>query len=131
MMDVNSVTVSGRLTRDPELKYTSGGTATLTLSLAHEWSKKGASGEWEKQANFFDVKVWGKIAEWLAKDLTKGTLVSVQGELRQERWEKDGHKNSRVVINADKVSYQAKRREGGDQGPAEEAPRHFDDDIPF
>ena len=130
-MDLNNATISGRLTRDPELKYTSGGTATLTLSLANEWSKKGASGEWEKQTNFFDVKVWGKIAEWLSKDLTKGTLVSVQGELRQERWEKDGQKNSRVVINADKVSYQRKGGERVENEAQAESKPNFDDDFPF
>jgi len=130
-MDINSTVVSGRLTRDPEVAYTKSGMAVAKISIANEWQKK-VNDSWDKQTNFFDVVIWGKPAEWLQKDLSKGNALTIQGELRQERWEKDGQKQSRVVINADKVSYQ---RQGGErveyETPTENAAKNFDDDIPF
>ena len=97
MNDMNIVAINGRLTKDAELKYTSGGMAIATFSLASNRSVKKGD-KWEDEANFFDCTMFGKSAEAVKQYLTKGQQVSISGELRQERWEKDGQKQSRVTI---------------------------------
>lgn len=97
MKDINSVSLSGRLTRDGELKFTAGGFAILNFSLASNYSKKSGD-TWEEQANFFDCVILGSRSEKLQQYLLKGTQVFVSGELRQDRWEKDGQKHSRVNL---------------------------------
>ena len=97
MNDMNIVAINGRLTKDAELKYTSGGMAIATLSLASNRSVK-KNDKWEDEANFFECTMFGKSAEAVKQYLTKGQQVSISGELRQERWEKDGQKQSRVTI---------------------------------
>lgn len=137
MNDINSLTITGRLTRDPELKYTQAGLAIAKFSLASERAvKKGES--WDKETSFFDCQVWGKPAEWADKDLSKGSAVTIQGEIRQERWEKDGEKRSKVIINCDKLIYAKAKTEDGyqvetpEQETMPEASKiGFDDDIPF
>ncbi len=124
MTDTNILTIRGRLTRDAESKFTSGGLAITTFSLAVNRSiKKGES--WENEASFFDVKLFGKPAEW-NKDLKKGEGVILSGSLRQERWEKDGQIQSKVVIVAETVDRLAPRQ-------AKEAAKGdgFTDDIPW
>ena len=102
MEDINTIAVTGRVTRDTECRYTNGGTATLTVSIANNRRRK-VNNEWQDDTSFFDIQLWGKMAESLTPKLTKGTSVSVQGSLRQERWEQDGQNKTRVVIVADKV----------------------------
>ncbi len=97
--DINSVVLVGRLTRDAELKYASTGNAILSISIAVNYSKKEGE-QWISEANYFDVSYFGKPAEAVAKYLTKGKQIAVQGALKQNRWEKDGQKFSRVVIQA-------------------------------
>ena len=102
MEDINVVSVTGRVTRDSECRYTNGGTATLTVSIANNRRRK-VGNEWQDDTSFFDIQLWGKMAESLAPKLTKGTQLSVQGTLRQEKWEQDGQSRARVVIVAEKV----------------------------
>ena len=102
MEDLNTVAVTGRVTRDSECRYTNGGTATLTVSIANNRRRK-VGNEWQDDTSFFDIQLWGKMAESLAPKLTKGTQVSIQGSLRQEKWEQNGETRTRVVIVADKV----------------------------
>ena len=100
--DINSVVIVGRLTRDAELRYLNSGTAVASISIAVNRSKKDGD-QWISEANFFDVSYFGKGAEGIKPYLTKGTQIAVQGSLRQDRWEKDGQKFSRVNILADSV----------------------------
>jgi single-strand DNA-binding protein len=102
MTDLNSVVLIGRLTRDAELKYTAGGTAVCKFAVAVNRRRK-ANDRWEDEANFFDVALWGKQGEVLNQYLFKGKQVGIDGELRQERWEKDGQTRSRVEIVANSV----------------------------
>lgn len=102
MADINSITIIGRLTRDAELAYTPGGMGIATMGIALDRSVKKGD-EWVQEANFFEVKCFGKQAENLKPYLTKGKQIAVQGYLRQERWEKDGQKQSKVVINANDI----------------------------
>jgi len=101
-MEINHVTLIGRLTRDAELKYTSSGQAVCKFSIAVNRRKKNGD-QWEDEANFFDIVVWGKQAESLSPYLLKSKMVGVDGELRQDRWQQDGQNRSKVEIIANYV----------------------------
>jgi single-strand DNA-binding protein len=134
MSDLNHVTLIGRLTRDAEFKTLASGTALCNFSIAVGKSipPKVPGGEWENETSFFDVTIWGKLAESKAPNLKKGKQVAIEGELRQDRWEKDGEKHSRVKINAESVQLLAdpKGSATGGTAPAGD-PGAFEDDIPF
>jgi single-strand DNA-binding protein len=100
--DINRVVLVGRLTRDAELSYTNTGFALTKFSIAINRRKKSGD-QWVDEANFFDVVIWGKRGEALNQYLTRGQQLAVEGELRQERWEKDGVKRSKVTIEATNI----------------------------
>lgn len=105
MTDLNNVTVIGRVTQEigeNDFGYISTGTAKLQLHIANNESRKKGD-KWEDEVSYFDITVWGKPAENLKAKIRKGLLVAVSGRLKQDRWEKDGQKKSRVYINADSV----------------------------
>lgn len=95
--DINLVILIGRLTRDVELEYTNGGMAVSKFCLAVN-RKKRSGDQWTDEVSYFDVVLWGKQGEALQQYLTKGKQISVSGELRQNRWEQDGHARSKVEI---------------------------------
>ena len=99
MAEINSVTLVGRLTKDEELKYTPGGMAVGTLSLAINRRVK-KNQEWVDEANYFEVVIFGKEAESLQPYLKKGKQIGVSGFLKQERWvdQQTGQKRSAVKI---------------------------------
>lgn len=97
MPNFNNVTLVGNLTRGPELRYTAEGTAIGTFSLANSDRKKVVS--------YFDIVAFGKVAENVAKYVTKGRCVLVSGELRQRSWEADGQRRSKVEIVANTVEF--------------------------
>lgn len=101
MANINQITIAGNLTRDAELKYTAGQMAICELSLAVNKSRK-KNNEWTTEVSYFDVTAFGKLAEANAR-LSKGECVLVVGELKQERWEKDGQKRSAVKIIANGI----------------------------
>lgn len=132
MSNTNILALVGRLTRDAELSYTNNGTAKAAFSIAVNRSvKKGDA--WTDEASFFDLTLWGKTAEGLAKYMAKGQLVAVQGSLKQERWEKDGQKQSRVAIHVDNIELLGGKPANAPQQAkqAEDDPHPFEDDIPF
>lgn len=91
--------IAGRTTKDPEIKVTPSGTAVLSLSLAVNDTKKNAQDEWEEIANFFDCVLFGKRAESLAQYIPKGSKLTINGRLHQDRWQaQDGTNRSRVSI---------------------------------
>lgn len=102
MADINRVIEIGRLTRDAEVTYTPGGMAIAKFSIAVNRRVKTGDG-WADEANYFDVQVFGKQAEGLKPFLLKGKMVGIDGYLKQDRWEKDGQKFSKVTINANDV----------------------------
>ena len=107
MTDINSVVLVGRITKDVgsderSFSYIGNGTAKAVVNIAvNRGVKKGD--KWEDEASFFDVVIWGKLAENLKPRLTKGKQISVMGSLKQDRWEKDGQKQSKVYVNAEQV----------------------------
>jgi single-strand DNA-binding protein len=132
----NRVILMGRLTRDPELRYSGGGMAVCTFTLAvNRRVKKGDA--WEEEAGFFDVVVFGKTAERSAEYLAKGRQALIEGELVQRKWEsQDGQKRSKIEISANVVQFIGGRegggaRESGAAGAAEAPPPLDDDEIPF
>lgn len=116
MSDINSVVLVGRLTRDIEIKYTTSGMAIGKFSMAINKRVK-KNDQWVDDVNFFDITVFGKIAESLQPYLTKGKQVGIQGELTQNRWEKDGQKFSKVEVIAQNIQLLG----GGEKGQSKEA----------
>lgn len=97
--NINTVTIAGRTTKDPEIKVTPSGTAVLSFSLAVNDTKKNAQGEWEETADFFDCVLFGKRAESLVQYIPKGSKLTINGRLHQDRWQaQDGTNRSRVSI---------------------------------
>lgn len=139
MADVNRVILIGRLTRDAELKYTSGGIAVCKFAIAvGKLVKKGDS--YENETSFFDVVAWGKTGESLNQYLVKGKQVAVEGELHQNRWEQDGQARSKIEINANNIQllgskeahsptkqYSAPSKQSSARN---DAPPEFEDDFP-
>ena len=123
--DINKAMLVGRLTRDSELQYTNSGYALCKFSLAVNRRKK--QGEtWVDEANYFDINLWGRRGESLNQYLIKGAQVAIEGQLRQERWEKDGVKRSKVTIEAVNIQLLGGNRDqvqqGGQRPPQQQAP---------
>jgi single-strand DNA-binding protein len=101
----NTTTLSGNLTRDPEIRYTREGQANATFGLAvnRRWQPRG-SDEWEESTSFFDVVCWRELAENVALSLVKGSRVIVTGRLEQHSWETEaGERRSRIEVTAEEV----------------------------
>ena len=97
----NTITISGNLTRDPELKFLGSGTAVADLSVAVNRKDKDGN----ESTSFIDVTAWQTLAENVAESLTRGARVIVTGRLEQQTWEdKDGGKRSKLVLIADDVA---------------------------
>jgi single-strand DNA-binding protein len=113
-MSLNSVNILGNLTRDPEIKYTQSGRSVCNLSIANNrvYSKDN---EKVTEVSYFDVEVWGAVAENCAKYLAKGSGIVVEGRLKQDRWEKEGKTQSRVRIAANQIHFLPKRGESQGQ----------------
>lgn len=122
MNSVNKIWLIGNLTRDfgtdeRAFAYLPNGTARAKVSIAVNRGRKGADGNWIDEVSFFDVTIWGKTAENLKPYLIKGKQISVVGYLKQDRWEKDGQKFSKVSIVAEEVQLLGgKNSEGGAPG---------------
>ena len=120
MADINHVVLVGRLTKDAELKYISSGQAVCKFSIAINRRRKVGE-QWEDEANFFDIVLWGRQGESLNQYLQKGKLVGVEGELRQDRWQQDGQNRSKIEIVANNIQLLGSSGSGssqGSQGPA-------------
>lgn len=113
-MSINNVTISGNLTRDPDLRQTAGGMAVLDFGVAvNDRRKNSATGEWEDYPNFVDCTVFGKRAESLSGILSKGFKVCVMGKLRYSSWEaQDGSKRSKLEVIADDIDIMSQRQQG-------------------
>src|SRR5664280_560980 len=105
MSSATTTTITGNLTRDPEIRYTRDGQATTSLGVAvnRRWQNR-ESNEWEESTSFFDVVTWRDLAENVALSLTKGMRVVVSGRLEQRSWEtEEGDRRFKVEIVADEV----------------------------
>lgn len=106
MANLNKVMLIGRLTRDPELRYTPSGTAVCDLGIAISRTFTNATGERKEEVCFVDVTVWQKQAESCAEYLKKGREVFIEGRLIHDRWEtKEGEKRSKIRVTAERVQF--------------------------
>lgn len=140
MASVNKVILIGNLGRDAELRYTPGGAAVATLSLAttEVWNDRNTNQRQEK-TEWHRIVVWGKQAETLQEYLTKGRQIYVEGRLHTRQWDdKDGNKRYTTEIKADRITLLGGGRSTAERGgPAADPPDEppvgpiTDDDIPF
>ena len=127
-MSINRVTITGNLTRDPELRQTAGGLPVLSMGVAvNDRRKNPQTGEWEDCPNFVDCTMFGTRAEGVAKFLGKGSKVAIEGKLRYSSWEKDGQKRSKLEVVVDELEFMSRRDDGGQQPVA----GVYDESIPF
>ena len=106
MATINTATLVGNVTRDPELRFTQAGLAVANFSIAvnRRWQNQ-ATKEWEEKVSFFDVTCWQQLAENVAESLTRGARVVVTGRLEQRSWETDsGDKRNKIEVVADLVA---------------------------
>ncbi len=121
MNNLNSVLIEGNLTKDPELSYTSTGKPVVKLRIGSNRSYK-KDDEYQQEASFFDITVWGKQAENCAEYLQKGSPVFIEGRLKFEQWETDGQKRSKLKVEAQTVQFLSNKTEGSAGGKDESIP---------
>lgn len=122
MTDLNHVVLIGRLTQDlgsdeRSFGYVGNGQARANVSIAVNRSKKNGD-QWIEEVNYFNLTIWGKTAENLKPYLTKGKQICVEGHLKQDRYEKDGQKFSKISIIADNVQLLGGKSDGGQSSGA-------------
>jgi len=145
MASYNRVILLGNLTRDPELRFTPNNTAVSDIGLAVNDRRKNANGEWVEETTFVDVTLWGRTAEVANEYLSKGSSVLIEGRLKLDTWEKDGKKQSKLRVVAERMQMLGSRGAGGGgsggarspakvaepASSAEDIDAPQDDDIPF
>lgn len=106
MANFNKVFLIGNLTRDPELRYTPGGTAVVNLRMATNRRFKDRNGELKEEVCFVTVVVWDKQAESCNQYLSKGRPIFVEGRLQSRNWEtSDGQKRNTIEVRAERVQF--------------------------
>jgi len=123
-MNYNKVLVAGRLTRDPEIKYTPKGTALATISLAVNRNWTNEAGEKKEEVTFVDVEVWGKQAEAIGQYLAKGSPLFIEGRLKLDQWDdkESGQKRSKLKVVCEGFQFISTKGGGGAESQ-ESAPR--------
>jgi single-strand DNA-binding protein len=152
-MSVNKAILVGRLGRDPETRFTSGGQAVCNFTMATDETYKDRNGERQKRTEWHRIVMWGKLAELAQQYLKKGSLVFVEGRIQTRQWDdREGQKKSTTEIVGTGMRFLGGRGDSGGSGsfaggaPAggadadsqigasEEAgggPEISDEDIPF
>jgi len=154
-MSVNKVILVGRLGKDPETKYTSGGQALANFSMATDHTYKDRNGERQKRTEWHRIKVWGKLAEIVQQYLKKGSLIYIEGRIETREWQdKEGQKRYTTEIVANEMRMLGGKGDGlaagagaaggaahaeehdqsghaEDTFPAAPGPEISDEDIPF
>lgn len=139
MQDMCQVALTCRLTKDPELRHTGGGTPVCGLRVAYSTRRKDDAGNWGDKSNYIDVTVFGNQAESCSQYLAKGRQIAVVGRLEWREWEsKDGSgKRQAHEVVADSVIFLGSKEDGGGGGSSSGGesssfvPANADDDIPF
>lgn len=117
MASLNRVLLIGNLTRDPELRYTPGGSAVCEFGLAMNRSWKGQDGAKQEETTFVDITAWGKTAELANQFLNKGRRVFIEGRLKYDQWtSQEGQKRSKLTVVAESLQFLDSRGEGGGGG---------------
>lgn len=118
MADLNKVFLIGRLTHDPELRYTPNGTPVADLKLATSRKYATREGESREETLYIVVTVWNRQAENCCQYLRKGRAVHVEGYLKEETWEtREGEKRSKIKVEAERVQFLDRKEDGIAQPP--------------
>ncbi len=127
--ELNQILIAGRLTRDPELRFTQKGQGVCTFALAaNRRYKDPATGEWKDDTTFVSVAVWGPAAERCKEKLRKGSPVMVEGRLASSEYtDKAGQKRKELKINARRVQSLASAAAAPESG---EAQVHDAEEVP-
>ena len=114
MADLNKVFLMGRLTFDPELRYTPGGMAVTDLRMATTRSWMGKDGDKKEETLYIDVTVWDRQAENCCQYLKKGRAIHVEGSLKADTWDDKttGEKKTKIKVIADRVQFLDRREDG-------------------
>ena len=129
---LNNITLAGRLTADPELRYTASGVAVTSFTLAVGRDYKNAAGE--RETDFISIQCWRSTAERCAKHLHKGDFCAVEGRLQINSYQaKDGSNRKAAVVVAQTVYFISaiKQPQQNRQPEADAREKLFDDDLPF
>lgn len=126
-MAINKATITGNITRDPELRQTQGGTSVLTIGVAvNDRRKNQQTGEWEDYPNFIDCTIFGKRATGVAPHLEKGMKVAIEGKLNQSRWQaEDGTNRSKIEIIVDEIEFMSRQQGQTASKPVQQQPQQF------
>ena len=129
MANFNRVILAGNLVRDPELRYTPGGTAVASFTIAVN-RRYRQDEELREEVSYFDIVAYGKQAETVSSYLKKGRSVLLEGRLQQRRWEtQEGDRRSKIEVVASSIQFLAGRREEEEVPPKPAIPE--EEDIPF
>jgi len=141
MASVNKVILLGNLGRDPDVRYTQGGTSVANLALATTEKWKDKDGNKQEKTEWHRVTLWGRQAELAGEYLNKGSSVYIEGRLETRKYtDKDGVEKYTTEVVADRMQFVStgEKRDGGGQQQKPQQPERrpqkgdeFDDDIPF
>ena len=114
---INSIVLAGNVVADPESRTTQTGKTVAGFRLAVNNPAN------DKDVVYIDVDVWERQAEFVINHVKKGSGVSVIGRLRQDTWEKDGKKQSKILVVGERINFLGGRKKEAEQGSDEEAPQ--------
>lgn len=126
---LNNCTIQGRMTRDPELRYTASNTPAVSFTLAVDRSRKNSNGEYD--TDFIDCACFGKTAEFVKQWFQKGSMAIVIGRIQSRNWEdKNGNKRTSISVNVSEIMFgESKKDKDAKDKPTpnpEPAAPHFD-----
>lgn len=124
-MAINKATITGNITRDPELRQTQGGTSVLAIGVAvNDRRKNQQTGEWEDYPSFIDCTIFGNRATGVAPHLQKGMKVAIEGKLNQSRWQaEDGTNRSKIEIIVDEIEFMSRQQGQTASKPVQQQPQ--------
>jgi single-strand DNA-binding protein len=119
-MNLNKVQIAGRLTRDPEVRFTTSGTAISDISLAVSRFWKNDKGESQEETDFIDVTAFGRSAEIIEKHLHKGSPIFVEGRLKLDQWDdkQTGAKRSKLKVIAKSMQFVGPKPQASEPTPS-------------
>jgi len=117
MASLNKVLLIGNLGKDPEVRYTTSGTAVASFSLATSERLKNKGGEWEERTEWHNITLWGRLAEIAGEYLAKGKSVYLEGRIQTRKWQdRDGTNRYTTEIVADRMQMLGARNSSGNTG---------------
>jgi single-strand DNA-binding protein len=132
MASFNKVILMGNLTRDPEMRVTPTGLSICRFSIAVNRSWKDKDGQEKEEVSYIDVDSFGKQAEVIAKYMTKGRPILIEGRLKQDRWEDKNTKEKRtkLLVVLDAFTFVGSRGESGGEEGGAPAGANYDEAAP-